>query len=87
MENETLTLTMGLCFGYAIGAIATLISSSNWSKWEALGITYFDYEYRLLIWRKNKNGKKQFKHIPIQKYGTISKEIIEKIEAHGNKNN
>jgi hypothetical protein len=80
MENETLTLMMGLCFGYAIGAIATLISSSNWSKWEALGITYFDYEYRLLIYRKNINGKKQFKHISIQRHGSLNKEIIEKIE-------
>lgn len=73
---------LGFIIGFLIGSGGTLFITSifdEWSKWESLGVTYSDYEWRLLQRRTKSNGKIQFRQIKIHKYGTLSDEIIAKI--------
>lgn len=73
---------LGFIIGLFIGLSGTLFITSfgEWSKWESLGVIYSNYEWRLLQRRTKSNGAIQFREILIQKYGTLSPDIIAKIE-------
>lgn len=76
---NTLLLFLG---GFIIGFIFCILiyyytSTKTWVK---IGIVYVDYEWFLLYCRDKGNGIKKFKHVRIQKYGSLSTDVIEKIE-------
>jgi len=83
---EFIEFTIGFILGGLTMAL-NFIRLQKWSEWHSLGITYNNYEWCILQRRTRPGGSIQFRHILIQKYGTLPKEIIEKIENNKNKQN
>jgi len=70
-----------MIIGIFAGFILGINIKTSWSKWEDVGVVYnsTEYTWTLLQSRVNENGKKQFRHVSIQKYGNLTTEITDKI--------
>ena len=70
-----------LVIGIGTGFIFGIEYKNPWSKWEDIGVIYnsTEYTWTLLQSRAKENGKKQFRHVSIQKYGNLPTEMVDKI--------
>ena len=63
--------------------MARLREYFKYSKWEDVGLEYnnIEFEWTVLQTRtRDRDNKRQFRHVRVQKYGTLNSETINKIK-------